>query len=145
LPPSALSRLLDEANDGNAIFRREDLGMARPTGVSDVDFVPTSKGGGQLLDRRPPASKPNDEGHIELPDAEDPVYGPRIRIPVSVAREKYPHLLKRLEAGAAAGSASAESQPVALPKDAKELKIGTVYNTARGPAKWDGKKFLKLQ
>jgi hypothetical protein len=46
------------------------------------------------------------EGFIELPDEKDPLYGPRIRLPLSQAREKYPHLLKRLESGGAGGPAS---------------------------------------
>ena len=34
------------------------------------------------------------------------------------------------------------STPLAMPKTQAELKTGSVYNTARGPAKWDGKQFV---
>lgn len=58
------------------------------------------------------------EGFIEIPDEKDPLYGPRIRLPLSQARDKYPHLLKRLESPGAdsAGSAykSAEDVKAAL-------------------------------
>lgn len=96
------SRAVASQNEGRgSMFRRDDLGRALPTGVDNVDFVPTSKGGGQLLDRRPPEPKANDEGSIEIPDPNDPVFGPRMRIPISVARKSYPHLLKALDAPAA--------------------------------------------
>ena len=139
---SILGRLLQRDPSSTSIFRREELGKVQPTGVDEVDFVPTTKSGGQLLDRRAPAPKPGDEGSIEIPDATDPVYGPRIRIPISVARRQYPHLLKGLEAGAKPGAEpAAGGAPLPLPKSATELKVGQTYQTARGIAQWDGKKF----
>lgn len=111
------SRAVMGQNEGRgSMFRRDDLGKALPTGVENVDFIPTSKGGGQLLDRRPTEPKANDEGVIEIPDPNDPVFGPRMRIPISVARKSYPHLLKALDAPAA---------PAATPEPAKG---GTAIN-----------------
>lgn len=36
-------------------------------------------------------------------------------------------------------------QPLPMPKTRDELKTGEVYNTARGPAKWDGTKFVSVK
>lgn len=47
------------------------------------------------------------DGYIELPDEQDPMYGPRIRVPLSQARKEYPHLLKRLGGSSASAPASA--------------------------------------
>lgn len=42
------------------------------------------------------------------------------------------------------GAGSAQN-PLAIPKTAAKLKSGKVYNTARGPAKWDGKQFMPVK
>lgn len=34
--------------------------------------------------------------------------------------------------------------PAAMPKTAAEAKVGTVYQTAKGPARWDGKQFIPV-
>ena len=59
------------------------------------------------------------EGFIEVPDPTDPVYGPKIRIPLSQARKDYPHLLNRLSAdggAATSGAVTTKAQFDALPK-----------------------------
>jgi len=72
------------------------------------------------------------EGFIEIPDEKDPLYGPRIRLPLSQARDKYPHLLKRLESGGggASGAITTKAQFDALPK-------GSIYTGK------DGKQYRK--
>lgn len=37
------------------------------------------------------------------------------------------------------------SQPLPMPKSAADAVVGQIYNTARGPAKWDGKQFILAQ
>lgn len=49
--------------------------------------------------------------------------------------------LKALQGGKPA-AAAAPAAPQPLPKSKDELKVGTVYETSRGPAKWDGEKFV---
>jgi hypothetical protein len=47
---------------------------------------------------------------------------------------------------APAGANPAETtQPLPMPKTQGELKINGVYNTTRGPAKWDGKQFIPVK
>lgn len=128
VPPTALARILDEigqSEGGNSLFTGADLGKLRPTELPGVHFMPTSRGGGQVVTdptqpQRPGAAKPTDEGMIEIPDPDDPIYGPRIRIPVSVARSQYPHLLKRLETGkpGAAAPDGASNNELKLAQDA---------------------------
>lgn len=36
-------------------------------------------------------------------------------------------------------------QPLPMPKSAADAVVGQIYNTARGPAKWDGKQFILAQ
>ena len=36
-------------------------------------------------------------------------------------------------------------QPLPMPKSAADAKVGEVYATARGPAKWDGKQFIPVK
>lgn len=76
--------------------------------------------------------KVTDEGSIEVPDPSDPMYGPRIRIPIKEAREKYPHLLKGIHtpAGApAAATGPATGQPPTITNQAEydKLKSGETY------------------
>lgn len=109
----------------NSLFRADELGVARPTSVQDTYFMPTSRGGGQVVidpraPMRPAGDKVSDEGYIEMPDPSDPMFGPRIRIPIKVAREKYPHLLKQLD-GPSATPAGGER--VVVEKDGKKFTL----------------------
>lgn len=98
------ARTVQGARDSGSLFKPDELGKIRPTEYPGVGFVPTTKGGGQIVydpttPNRPSGPRPGDEGTIEIPDPDDPVYGPRIRIPVSVARKEFPHLLKSIDKG----------------------------------------------
>ena len=44
--------------------------------------------------------------------------------------------------GTSAPSPAPERQPLPMPKSAADAVVGQIYNTARGPAKWDGKQFV---
>lgn len=55
----------------------------------------------QVVSEQKPA-----EGYIEVPDPNDPVYGPKIKLPLSQAMKDYPHLLERLKPGGGKGEAS---------------------------------------
>lgn len=78
----------------------------------------------------------NEEGVIEIPDPADPMYGPRIRIPMSVAKEQYPHLLKQLAPPAAEPAAetpakgSTEPRTISTKAEYDQLKSGDVYRDA---------------
>lgn len=97
--------------EGQPFFQPTQAGRALPLiGPNGLPLpgmfqVPVGPRASQIITdptqpQRPAAEKPSDEGTIEVPDEADPVYGPRIRLPLKVARDKYPHLLKRLEAPA---------------------------------------------
>jgi hypothetical protein len=47
--------------------------------------------------------------------------------------------------GAKAGRQTARDTPTAMPKTAKDAVKGQVYNTARGPARWDGNHFIPVK
>jgi hypothetical protein len=91
-----------------------------------------------------PEAKP-ETGMIELPDPHDPIYGPRIRLPISVAKRDYPHLLKRLEPGTAAAVTATGTQQDPLPQPAKaaDAQINKWYITQKGVLRWDGQRFVK--
>jgi len=46
------------------------------------------------------------EGTVEVPDPKDPVFGPKIHLPLSVAKKDYPHLLDSLKPGGQGPSAA---------------------------------------
>jgi hypothetical protein len=91
-----------------------------------------------------PEAKPQ-TGMIELPDPNDPIYGPRIRLPISVAKRDYPHLLKRLEPGTAAAVTAAGTQQDPLPQPARieDAQVNKWYSTNKGVLRWDGQRFVK--
>jgi hypothetical protein len=45
---------------------------------------------------------------------------------------------------AAAGAGTAQS-PLPMPANAASARVGMIYNTARGPARWDGNSFIPVQ
>jgi hypothetical protein len=49
--------------------------------------------------------------------------------------------------GGGGGAANPPSvrQPLPMPRSAADAVVGQIYNTARGPAKWDGKQFILAQ
>jgi len=47
--------------------------------------------------------------------------------------------------GTSDAGATGNTQPLPMPKTQGELKINGVYNTTRGPAKWDGKQFIPVK
>jgi hypothetical protein len=85
-----------------------DAGMPESATMGESDVIFNRKTGQFQISpfSKAAANKKEAEGYIELPDEEDPLYGPRIRLPLSQARDKYPHLLKRLESGASGKAAS---------------------------------------
>jgi hypothetical protein len=85
-----------------------DAGMPESATMGESDVIFNRKTGQFQISpfSKAAANKKEAEGYIELPDEEDPLYGPRIRLPLSQARDKYPHLLKRLESGANGKAAS---------------------------------------
>ena len=74
------------------------------------------------------------EGWIEVPDPNDPVYGPKIKLPLSQALKDYPHLLERLKPGGSKPATAAE----AAPEDPKKRVKDTIYKTPTGDLKWTG-------
>lgn len=46
--------------------------------------------------------------------------------------------------GAHSGAAAADA-PLPMPKTADDAIAGKIYNTGRGPARWDGNQFLPVQ
>ena len=133
MPPAvagdALRFLTQQEKSGQA-----GAGAPEMTTLGQVDTIFNRKTGQfQLSPYSKEAAKPED-GYIELPDPENPVFGPRIRLPLSMAEKKYPHLLKALSA---ADSTAAKAAPEA-PKDPKTRKAGTIYKTPKGNLKWTG-------
>jgi hypothetical protein len=47
-------------------------------------------------------------------------------------------------AAAGAGAGTAQS-PLPMPANAASARVGMIYNTARGPARWDGSSFIPVQ
>lgn len=103
----------DAANSGNLVDLMrvlqagDDEGGGGDPRVTDgpfgFKFLSDSRGRGTPQVLRPDKAA---EGFIEVPDASDPVYGPKIRIPLSQAQKEYPHLLERLKGGGASVPAS---------------------------------------
>ena len=85
------------------------------------------------------ASAKEPDGTIEIPDEADPVFGPKIRIPLSLAERKYPHLLKGLNGKSGAAAAAAPQAP----PNAKDRKADTVYTTPKGELRWTGSGWVK--
>ncbi len=73
---------------------------------------------------------------IQLP-GEKPLY----RANTSTGSDLASLVKKRQQAAGGGKSTAVDSQP--LPEKKEELKKGTLYQTARGPAVWDGEKFVK--
>lgn len=117
---NSLRALLD---DGAA----ENAGAPESATMGDSDVIFNRKTGQFQISpfSKAEANKKEAEGFIEVPDEKDPLYGPRIRLPLSQAREKYPHLLKRLESGGGGGADGASQYKSA--EDVKAaLKAGKV-------------------
>ena len=70
--------------------------------------------------------------YIEVPDPENPVFGPKIRMSLEEAAKNYPDLLKGLKPGSKA-PAAAEA-----PTDPKQRKANTTYKTPKGELEWTG-------
>jgi hypothetical protein len=86
-------------------------GAPEMTTLGKVDTIFNRKTGQfQLSPYSKEEAKP-EEGTIELPDPDNPVFGPRIRIPISVAEKKYPHLLKGLQAPGSASTGTGKGKP----------------------------------
>lgn len=140
----------EERRGANSLFKPEDLGTMRKTDVPGIYYMPTSRGGGQVvtdptMPQRPNAEKPSDEGTIEIPDPNDPVYGPRIRIPITVARRNYPHLLKTLDAPQTPNQTPNPTQQPAeeAPRDPAKRTKNAVYQTPQGSLRWTGTGWVK--
>lgn len=80
--------------------------------------------------------KAGEEGTVEVPDPDNPVFGARVRLPLRVVKKDYPHLLKGLEPGATKAADIA-------PEKARDRKANTIYQTPMGPMKWTGTGWLK--
>lgn len=138
----------EDRRGANSLFKPEELGTMRKTDVPGIYYMPTSRGGGQVvtdptMPQRPNAEKPSDEGTIEIPDPNDTAFGPRIRIPLSVARSRYPHLLKALDAPKAPASNPAEESTLEAPRDPAKRTKGSLYLTPRGSLRWTGTGWVK--
>ena len=59
----------------------------------------------------------------------------------SMYPDLYPQTAPAKPAAPAAGAAATGVMP--LPSDQKDLQVGKVYNTSRGPAMWNGKQFVQ--
>lgn len=138
-------------------FDKSQVGRGIPiltpdgTPIPGTYTTPIGPRAGQLITdpttpQRPSAEKPTDEGSIEVPDADDPVYGPRIRITIKTAREKYPHLLKRLEPPAGTQPAPA-SGPASAPAAGGPPSISTraQYDALKSGDLYIGKDGIKYR
>jgi hypothetical protein len=59
-------------------------------------------------------------------------------------QEKYAQIYGRLSANASAPAADKTAAPMPMPASADKAVVGQVYNTSRGPARWDGKQFVPV-
>jgi hypothetical protein len=139
-----------EAAGGKSPFQLGPEGIVdlAKYGMPGAYAVKTSSGQYQLREdpglaaKARQEAKPEDEGYIDIPDKENPVFGPKTRLPLATVRKSFPELWKKIQTATEGGAAGAA---LALPKSEKELVAGKTYATARGPAVWDGKKFKPVQ
>ena len=111
-------------------------GAPEMTTLGKVDTIFNRKTGQfQLSPFSKEEAKPED-GYIELPDQDNPVFGPKIRLPLAVAEKKYPHLLKGLAPPAT--NAPGKGKPITDKKGKKWLYLGTASDpsTDKDPSHW---------